>query len=249
MSKKRIFLICLILFFMIWFMCPIIGGVFHIGMIYPTLLLAIPLLCLIFPDKAKKLWNGKAKIFIRIITGCICAGVIALAGIFAVMVYAGFNSPDENSTVIVLGCQVRGEELSRMLKARANKALAYLEDNPQAVCVASGGQGQGESISEAEAIKRYLVRNGISEDRIFIEDKSTTTAENIEFSAKIIEENGLNRNVAIASDRFHQLRASIFASNNQLTASSLGSNTWIFLAPGYWTREALAVCKAVVFGN
>ena len=64
----------------------------------------------------------------------------------------------------------------------------------------------------------------------------------------IIKENGLATDVAIASDNFHQLRAEIFAKKNGLTAYSAGNPTYLFVAPGYWTREILAVYKAVILG-
>lgn len=248
LNKRKIFIV-LILFFMVWFLCPIIGGVLHIGMVYPVLILAIPLFALVYPEKAKALWNGKAKIFVRFLSFCLCAGILLITGIVGWMGYSAMKAPTKSATVVILGCQVRGEELSRMLTDRANRAIEYLNENPDSVCVVSGGQGRGESISEAEAIRRYLIAHGISEDRIYIEDKSTSTYENLTFSAEIIKQNGLCTDVVIASDNFHQLRASIFAEQNGLKASPIGTNTWIFLSAGYWAREVLAVGKAVMFGN
>lgn len=248
LNKRKIF-IALILFLMVWFLCPIIGGVFHVGMIYPVIILLVPLFALAYPQKAKALWNGRAKIFVRFLSLCLCVGILLIMGIVGWMGYSAMKSPAKNATVVILGCQVRGEELSRMLTDRANRAIEYLNENPNSVCVASGGQGEGESISEAEAIRRYLIANGISEDRIYIEDKSTSTYENITYSAEIIKEKGLCTDIVVASDNFHQLRASIFAERNGLKSSPIGTNTWIFLLPGYWAREVLAIVKAVVFGN
>ncbi len=248
LNKRKIF-IALILFFMVWFLCPIIGGVFHIGMVYPVIILAVPLFALSFPEKAKALWNGKAKFFVRFLSACLCAGILFIMGIVGWMGYSAMKPTQQNATVVILGCKVRGEAPSRMLVDRAKKAIEYLNENPASVCIASGGQGDGEDISEAEALRRYLVANGIEEDRIYLEDKSTSTYENITFTASIIKENNLSANIVVASDNFHQLRASIFAERNGLKASPIGTNTWIFLLPGYWAREALGIVKALVFGN
>ena len=68
------------------------------------------------------------------------------------------------------------------LARRLDAALAYLEENPKAYVVVSGGQGAGEDISEAEAMRRYLAARGIEESRILMEDKSMSTLENFLFS-------------------------------------------------------------------
>lgn len=249
MSKKRIMSIILTAVAGLWFMLPVIGGVLHIGMVYPAAVFGIILLILIFPEKFKGLWNGKARIFVRILCGLLCLFILAVVTVMGFMGYAALRPVKSNATVIVLGCQVRGERLSRMLKGRADRALEYLKENPDSVCIASGGQGKGENMSEGEAVRRYLVSKGIAEERIYVEGRSTSTYENLKFSADMIRENGLCTDVVIASDNFHQLRASMFAEKNGLNASPLGSCTWIYLSAGYWTREVLAVARAVVFGH
>ncbi len=107
----------------------------------------------------------------------------------AVVFSAGRKAPEqEASYVIVLGAQVRGETPTLVLNARINAAAKYLVENPTAIAVASGGQGSGEAISEAEAIRRGLLRLGIAEERILMEDRSTSTAENLKFSAEVIQQ-------------------------------------------------------------
>ncbi len=106
----------------------------------------------------------------------------------AVVFSAGRKAPsDDGEYVIVLGAQVRGEMPTLVLSARIRAAAEYLKEHPAAVAIASGGKGNGENISEAEAIRRGLVRLGISEDRILLEDRSTSTAENLRFSAEVIQ--------------------------------------------------------------
>ena len=78
-------------------------------------------------------------------------------------------------------------------------------------------------------------------DRILLEDRSRSTEENLRFTAEIIRQQGLNPRVAIASDNFHQLRASVWAGRCGLEAESLGCASWWPLGPGYWAREAVAV--------
>lgn len=93
---------------------------------------------------------------------------------------------DEQLTVMIFGCYVRGEEPGRTLKTRLDAALSLLKRYPNADCIVSGGQGSNEAISEAEAMRRYLVSRGIAEERITLEDRSTNTSENLEYTFAIL---------------------------------------------------------------
>lgn len=124
---------------------------------------------------------------------------------------------------------------------RIDAAYDYLSAHPESRCVASGGQNNNEPISEAACIRNTLAARGIDPDRILLEDRSRSTEENLRFTAEIIRQQGLNPRVAIASDNFHQLRASVWAGRCGLEAESLGCASWWPLGPGYWAREAVAV--------
>lgn len=93
---------------------------------------------------------------------------------------------DEQLIVMVFGCYVRGEEPGRTLTTRLDAALSLLKRYPNADCIVSGGQGSNEAISEAEAMRRYLVSRGIAEERITLEDRSTNTSENLEYTFAIL---------------------------------------------------------------
>ena len=115
--------------------------------------------------------------------------MVVFLSVEAVVFSAGRKVPAEDGEyVIVLGAQVRGEVPTLVLSARIRAAAEYLKEHPQAIAVASGGKGSGENISEAEAIRRGLVRLGIPEERILLEDRSTSTAENLRFSAEMIQQ-------------------------------------------------------------
>lgn len=93
---------------------------------------------------------------------------------------------DEQLTVMIFGCYVRGEEPGRTLTTRLDAALSLLKRYQNADCIVSGGQGSNEAISEAEAMRRYLVSRGIAEERITLEDRSTNTSENLEYTFAIL---------------------------------------------------------------
>lgn len=93
---------------------------------------------------------------------------------------------DEQLTVMIFGCYVRGEEPGRTLTTRLDAALSLLKRYQNADCIVSGGQGSNEAISEAEAMRRYLVSRGIAEERITLEDRSTNTSKNLEYTFAIL---------------------------------------------------------------
>ena len=89
--------------------------------------------------------------------------------------------------IIVLGAQVRENGPSPVLKYRLDKAVEYLEENPDTICIVSGGQGKNEPWSEAEGMAQYLKKQGIGENRIRLEDQSLTTEQNVTNSQKLME--------------------------------------------------------------
>ncbi len=142
----------------------------------------------------------------------ICASVllVLIFGFFATvecLVISGMDDDGEPGLdyIIVLGAQVKGTRPSMALRWRIDRAYEYLTENPDTFAVVSGGQGQGEDISEAECMKRELVSRGIPEERILMEDRSTSTMENIRFSLEVIGRDGVR--IGIVTNNFHVWRA------------------------------------------
>jgi len=242
--RIMIFIISSILF--LWLLGPLYKGVVHIGMIYPLPFLGAFMFFSLRPDVLKMLFE-KQKVIMSILSCLVVVGVLFVTVLVGIMIRYSYVTPPQNATVVILGCQVRGTKPSLMLYDRMNTALTYINENPECNIVASGGKGQGEKISEAEAIKTYLLKKGIDENRIFVEDKSVNTDENITFSSKIIKDNGLNENVAVATDGFHQFRASVFANENGLKSSAISCKTRWYFSASYYSREILAIVKMFLF--
>ena len=172
----------------------------------------------------------------------IVSAVIIVAGVETVfMVSAAVRPPEPQATVVVLGCRVYGERPSRMMVARLKAAKKYLDNNPESACILSGGQGADEDISEAECMYRYLVANGVSPDRLYKEDKSTSTRENLAFSKEIIEREGLNNNITIATNEFHEYRAQEIAKALGLESGAVSGVTEIWVLPTYYVRELYGI--------
>ncbi len=161
------------------------------------------------------------------------------------------NSNMEADYIIVLGAAVYGEEPSIALRNRVTCAIDYLNAHPGTKVVVSGGKGEGENITEAECMRRYLVDHGIPSSRILLEEHSTSTMENLAFSKTVIESDGGNVNrVGIVSSSYHLYRATSIAKSLGIQAIGLASSDGypIFMC-GMYIREALGVLKLWILGE
>ena len=155
----------------------------------------------------------------RIIRGAIIA--VAAIGIVAFCTIEGciignMNAQGEPDLdyVIVLGAQVRESGPSKALRYRLDRTIDYLEENPDTICIVSGGQGHNEPFSEAQGMADYLQKHGIAENRIIQESKSESTMENIVNSKKLMRQE--NASVGIVTNDFHMFRALQIAHANGL---------------------------------
>ena len=177
-------------------------------------------------------------------------GIVCLAGIEAAVVFRGEadNSAIPVDAVIVLGAGVNGETPSAALWSRIRAAEDYLEIHPDVPVVLSGGQGAGEAISEAEAMRRALWKeDGAENARLLLEERSTNTAENFRFSKALLEERGLDTGratIAVVTNDFHCFRAHMIARRQGLKTIDVPAELpWWWLTANYYLREAFAVVK------
>lgn len=108
----------------------------------------------------------------------------------AIIIHNASQKPEEGADyLIVLGAKVNGDQPSLTLRQRIEAAAEYLRRNPNTIVIASGGKGSDEDRSEAQCIYEQLVSLGIEPERILLEDQSTSTEENMRFSAELIQRN------------------------------------------------------------
>ncbi len=146
----------------------------------------------------------------------IAAGAVFAAGLICFclllrLILSGYGETGKKDLdyLIVLGAQVFAEGPSVSLQYRLDAAVDYLNENEDTVCIVSGGQGKNEPISEAEGMRRYLIGKGIDAARILPEDRSTSTLENIRFSAGLFDAE--KDSVGIVTNDFHIYRALMIA--------------------------------------
>ncbi len=149
----------------------------------------------------------------RVFTVCLVIGLLVVGITEIVIIKASFGSPEEPvDYVVVLGAKVRATGPSASLWDRIYAAYDYLQANPQVIAVLSGGRGEDEPITEAQAMYDELVKLGISPDRLWLEENATSTWENLQFTLALIEEKTGQRpaKLGVLSSEYHLYRASLF---------------------------------------
>lgn len=168
------------------------------------------------------------------------AATIAFSTIYSFIGYLSWSTTFENhqyykhvKLIMVLGAGIFSEEVTTLLAARLDKALSvYHSQRTKPIIIVSGGQGPDEPISEALAMKRYLIAHNVPENHIFMENQSTNTRTNFLYSKSIIHSMmPTSSHMLCVTSQFHVLRALKFAKKAHLSFDGIGSRTpYHFLA-------------------
>lgn len=194
-----------------------------------------------------------AKILRTALTTLLCFGilVVGLTEIPILQAAAGESSA-QCGYVMVLGAGLRGGKPSQILQSRIDRAVSYLNENPDAICIVSGGQGADEAMSEAQCMYTHLTAAGIDPQRIWMEDRSTSTWENFRFTLDLVEEKTGARpdTLAVISSEFHLYRAGMFARDCGIRAIGIAAETpYLTLKINYYLREAAGVWHYILLGG
>lgn len=194
-----------------------------------------------------------ARILRTFLTTVLIFGLIAYAITLVPICQGAAGNPDVACDyVLVLGAKVNGTRPSLTLHERIQAAYEYVTAHPDAIAILSGGQGTDEGISEAQCMFNELTALGIDADRLWMESKSTSTKENINFSLALIQEKTGSRptTLGVVSSEFHLYRAGRLAKDCGITAIGIPAHTsWISLRLNYYLREVAAVWKYMIFGG
>ncbi len=220
----------------------------NLGHILTFILGICLILCSAFYKSISKITN---KGILKVIKYCVIfLFCIELALALFIAIYGETdNITYKEDAVIVLGAGVHGERISLPLKFRLDKAVEYHEKNPDAVIVVSGGKGYQEAISEAEAMEKYLLGNGVPENSIIKEDKSTSTIENMAYSKELLDTYfDKDYDIVVITNNFHIYRGVSYAKDAGFkNVSHMSAHIrWYTIVPNY-LRETLAVLKMWVF--
>ena len=180
------------------------------------------------------------------------AAVLGISVIFAsLVVYVSAYGQRDNAdftedAVIVLGAGLNGDQVSRQLANRLDKAVEYYRKNTNAIIVVSGGQGNGETVTEAFAMEQYLIAKGISADRIIRDEASVSTYTNLYNSRELLDEyfgGESGYRVALITSGYHIYRAVKIAEDMGINCTHYHSEIEWYTVPMRCLRECAAVVK------
>ena len=145
--------------------------------------------------------------------------------------------------VIIHGCGLAGgERITKLLSNRVDKAIEIYEKcKVKPIIIPSGGQGPDEKLSEAQAMKNYLLEKGIPEEMIIMEDQSTTTEENLIRSRRIIDGREGKKKIALVSSNYHIYRCLRLARKVGFKCTGIGAKVAFYYWPSALIREFVAV--------
>ncbi|AAK78421.1 uncharacterized SAM-binding protein YcdF (DUF218 family) [Clostridium acetobutylicum] len=186
----------------------------------------------------------------KCIKGIVCAICVVFIFTEAVLVYNGQSEyKGKLDYIIVLGAGLRGKHMLGTQYERVKKAAEYVKENPDVKIVVSGGKGNGEDISEAEAMKQYFLNKGFKNDSIIMEDKSKNTFENLRNSKKILEKisNKKEIRVGVVTSSYHITRAKLLGKRVGLKLYAIPAPINKLLLLQSYTREFFAFYKSIIF--
>ena len=167
--------------------------------------------------------------------------------IIANLLVVSYEPEKDKDYIIVLGCGIRDDGTPMpLLAGRVDRALEFYhqqikETGKAPIFVPSGGQGPDEVISESQSMKNYLVERGVPEEHVLLEDRSTSTYENMLFSKELIESTGRPGKVAYSTTNYHVFRAGLMARRVKMRAQGMGAKTKWYFWPNANVREFVGI--------
>lgn len=213
----------------------------NVGLILLTAIGAILVIYAAFMRLIHKLLDNKFGALVKVLL-LLATAYFAFTSTMITMSATSDTATFNEDAVIVLGAAVRGEQVTLPLAYRLNAAINYHTLNPDAYIIVSGGQGNGENVTEAEAMEKYLTERGVNPEKIVPEIHATSTYENFLFSKQILDKllpNGYE--AAYITNGFHIFRAGRLAKTAGITVHRMHAQSSIItLLPDY-LRECCAI--------
>lgn len=222
---------------------------FNAGVIMPAFF-GVPMMlsAVLLPKMKKGTFLGVLK---WIVVGCYTVAALIFIVCGSLMLSAQKDADKvECDALIVLGAAVHGDRVTWVLENRLNTAKAYLDKHPNAICIVSGGQGPGETVTEGSAMKKYLLSLGVAEGRVFAEEKATSTVENFRFGKVIADAAvGKDAKIAFVTTDFHVYRASRVAAQQGIDADGIPAPDVWYLKINNFMRECAGICVYALQGK
>lgn len=147
----------------------------------------------------------------------VLAGMAYTVALGMVLVTSQVDQRRPVDAIVVLGAAQYNGRPSPVLKARLDHALGLYREGAAPLVIVAGGVGRGDTISEAEVGRRYLVARGVPADSVVAQREGRTTMASMSAVAGWLRPRGLRR-VVLVSDPFHMFRLRLEAHRTALEA-------------------------------
>lgn len=220
-------------------------------------------------------YSEKSMLWLPVSLVTLCVSGLVVLFIIQILMFGQIPASAEPNLdyVVVLGAGIREDRVSSTLKLRLDKAVEYIQENPDTVLILSGGQGKGEARTEASAMEEYLLLKGVPAAQMILEEQSVNTKENFLFSKRLIEKDqeengkrtGKNRpefsvpaldfeesqlRIGVLTSNFHLYRArKIAQKQGETDLSSIAAPSDRVLFLHFCLRDAFAILKDRLVGN
>ena len=187
--------------------------------------------------------------FIFVIYSYLLFGCAFMGFLLYSILYLAIPKKKHYDFIIIHGAGLKeGKYVTPLLKLRIDKAVEAFKKskNPDIKIIVSGGQGSDEEISEAQAMANYILEEtDIPSEKIILEDKSTTTYENLLFSKEHGERLVENPKFLFVTNNYHVYRTGAYAKKIGLNGDGLGCQTARYYIPSAFIREFIALCVKI----
>lgn len=188
-----------------------------------------------------------------VVSVILCLGIILFITAEAPIIrHSRTDAGDDTEYLIVLGAGVKGTVPSLSLRNRMDGAYNWLKDRPGVKVILSGGRGPGEDITEARAMQEFFLKKGFAPERLHLEEKSTSTKENLENSLEIVRSLGGSEKsrIAVCTSEYHLFRTRLLAKDAGMDIRCVSApTTMLTLKINYFIREAFGIVHYYVIGQ
>ena len=175
----------------------------------------------------------KKRTLVPILLFSVLAASAVLLAVIALSIvrYASVDETRKADCAIVLGAGTWEGEVSPVFEERLRHAVKLYREGTVPKIILTGGLDPRNTVTDAEAARRWTEKDGIHVEDVLIEDKSRYTHENFLYAKEIMEREGF-RTALVVSDPLHMKRAMLCASDFGVSARSSPTKTSMYRSAG-----------------
>jgi uncharacterized SAM-binding protein YcdF (DUF218 family) len=155
--------------------------------------------------------------------------ILIISNAFNIYLFSHSDEIINADAAVILGASVWNNRPSPVFKERINHGIWLYKNGYVKYLIFTGGNGKNSLFSESSVARDYAIKNSIPADKIFIEEYSRITFENLIYAKEIIEQNNFNK-IIIVSDPLHMKRAITMAKDINLNVYSSPTKTTRYIS-------------------